>query len=235
MKNYKEQNAPDEKILSSKYFIYVAIAFVALLMISNTVAVKLIAIGPFIFAGAIFIFPFTYIFGDILTEVYGYRATRRIIWCGFIALAVMSLLYLFVQWLPAASFWSGQQAYDAILGFVPRIVLASIVAFFIGEFCNSFILSRMKVWTNGRHLWARTIGSTIVGQGVDTAVFVVIAFYGTMPLDILLTTIWSGYLFKVGYEILATPITYSIVGWLKKTEGIDVYDRGIDYNPLVLK
>ena len=123
---------------SGKYFLYVAIAFVALLMISNTVAVKLIGIGPFVFAGAIFIFPLTYIFGDILTEVYGYRATRKIIWSAFVALIVMSLVYLFVQWLPAASFWGGQEAYATILGFVPRIVAGSIIAFFVGEFCNSF-------------------------------------------------------------------------------------------------
>ncbi|KKU72128.1 MAG: hypothetical protein UX98_C0019G0012 [Parcubacteria group bacterium GW2011_GWA2_47_26] len=215
----------------SKYFLYIAISFVALLMISNTVAVKLIGIGPFVFAGAIFIFPLTYIFGDILTEVYGYRATRKIIWSAFVALIVMSLAYLFVQWLPAASFWGGQEAYSTILGFVPRIVFGSIVAFFIGEFCNSFVLSRMKVLMNGKHLWMRTIGSTIVGEGVDTIVFVLIAFYGTLPLAALFTVIWSGYLFKVGYEVIATPITYLIVGWLKKAEGIDVYDKGINYNP----
>lgn len=221
-------------IAKSKYFLYIAIAFVALLMISNTVAVKLIGIGPFVFTGAIFIFPLTYIFGDILTEVYGYRATRKIIWSAFGALIVMSLAYLFVQWLPAASFWGGQEAYATILGFVPRIVAGSIIAFFIGEFCNSFVLSRMKVWMNGKHLWMRTIGSTIVGEGVDTIVFVLIAFYGTLPLAALFTIIWSGYLFKVGYEVIATPITYLIVGWLKKTEGIDVYDRGINYNPFHL-
>ena len=216
----------------SKYFLYIAIAFVALLMISNTVAVKLIGVGPFVFSGAIFIFPLTYIFGDILTEVYGYRATRKIIWSAFVALIVMSLAYVFVQNLPSASFWTGQEAYATILGFVPRIVAGSIIAFFLGEFCNSFVLSRMKVWMNGKSLWMRTIGSTIVGEGVDTIVFVLIAFYGTLPLAALFTIIWSGYLFKVGYEVIATPITYLIVGWLKKAEGIDVYDKGIDYNHL---
>ena len=219
----------------SKYFLYIAIAFVALLMISNTVAVKLIGVGPFVFSGAIFIFPLTYIFGDILTEVYGYRATRKIIWSAFVALIVMSLAYVFVQNLPSASFWTGQEAYATILGFVPRIVAGSIIAFFLGEFCNSFVLSRMKVWMNGKSLWMRTIGSTIVGEGVDTIVFVLIAFYGTLPLAALFTIIWSGYLFKVGYEVIATPITYLIVGWLKKAEGIDVYDKGIDYNPFILK
>jgi hypothetical protein len=228
-------NQFDTAKASGKYFMYVAIAFVALLMISNTVAVKLIGIGPFVFTGAIFIFPLTYIFGDILTEVYGYRATRKIIWSAFVALILMSLAHLFVQWLPAASFWGGQEAYATILGFVPRIVAGSIIAFFVGEFCNSFVLSRMKVWMNGKHLWMRTIGSTIVGEGVDTIVFVLVAFYGTLPLAALFTVIWSGYLFKVGYEVIATPITYAIIGWLKRAEGVDVYDRGIDYNPFTLK
>lgn len=218
-----------------KYFLYIAMLFVAVLMISNTAAAKLIQIGPFIFSGAIFIFPISYIFGDILTEVYGYRATRKIIWSGFAALILMSLAYVFVQYLPAASFWTGQEAYVTILGLVPRIVLGSIVAFFVGEFCNSFVLSKMKVWMNGKSLWMRTIGSTIVGEGVDTIVFVLIAFSGTIPAIALFTVIWSGYLFKVLYEVIATPITYLIVGKLKRAEGIDVYDKRIDYNPFILK
>ena len=218
-------------IAKSKYFQYIAIAFVALLMISNTVSVKLVGFGPFVFAGAIFIFPITYIFGDILTEVYGYGPTRRIIWSAFVAQIGMSLGYLFVQYLPAASFWGGQEAYATILGFVPRIVGASMIAFFFGEFSNSYVLSRMKVLMNGKHLWMRTIGSTIVGEGVDSIVFALIAFYGTVPLAGLVTLIISGYLFKVGYEIIATPITYLVVGKLKKAEGIDAFDRGVNYNP----
>jgi len=217
-----------------RYFLYIAIAFVALLMISNTVAVKLVGIGPFVFAGATFIFPLTYIFGDILTEVYGYRATRKIVWSAFVALIVMSVAYWGVQQLPAASFWQGQEAYATILGFVPRIVAGSILAFFVGELCNAYVLSRMKVLMDGKHLWMRTIGSTVVGEGVDTFVFVLVAFYGTMPLAALVTVMWSGYVFKVAYEILATPLTYAIVRWLKKAEGIDVYDRGISYNPFRL-
>ncbi|MEK9200528.1 MAG: queuosine precursor transporter, partial [Patescibacteria group bacterium] len=208
--------------LNSKYFFYIGILFVAVLMISNTVAVKLIEIGPFVLTGAIFIFPISYIFGDVLTEVYGYRATRKIIWSGFAALVLMSLGYLLVQYLPAAGFWEGQEAFESILGFVPRIVAGSIVGFFVGEFCNSYVLSKMKVWMNGKSLWMRTISSTIVGEGVDTVFFVAIAFGGTVPLAALFTIIWSGYLFKVGYEIIATPITYWIVGALKRAEGIDV-------------
>ena len=217
-----------------KYFLYIAIAFVAVLMISNTVAVKLIQIGPFVFAGAIFIFPITYIFGDILTEVYGYRASRKIIWSAVGALVVMSLGYAFVGLLPAAGFWDGQEAYSTILGFVPRIVLASIVALFAGEFCNSYVLSRMKVRMEGKALWMRTIGSTVIGEGVDTIVFGMIAFWGILPLAALVTVIISGYLFKVAYEVIATPITYAIVSFLKHAEGIDVYDRGTDYNPFRL-
>lgn len=224
-----EQSTVD--VSKSKYFLYIAIAFVAILMVSNTTGGKLIGIGPFVFAGAIFIFPLSYIFGDVLTEVYGYRATRKIIWSAFVAIIFMSLSYLFIIALPPASFWSGQEALASTLGLAPRIALASILAFFTGEFCNSYVLSRMKVLMNGKSLWMRTIGSTVVGEGIDTVVFVTVAFYGTIPLAVLVTTIWSGYLFKVLYEVIATPITYFVVGWLKRAEGIDVYDNGISYNP----
>ena len=215
----------------SKYFLYIAIAFVAILMVSNTTGGKLIGIGPFVFAGAIFIFPLSYIFGDVLTEVYGYRATRKIIWSAFAAIIFMSLSYLFIIARPPASFWTGQEALATTLGLAPRIALASILAFFVGEFSNSCVLSRMKVLMNGKRLWMRTIGSTVVGEGIDTVVFVTVAFYGTIPLAVLVTTIWSGYLFKVLYEVIATPMTYFVVGWLKRAEGIDVYDKGISYNP----
>lgn len=217
-----------------KYFIYIAIAFVTVLLISNTVAVKLIAIGPFVLAGATLLFPISYIFGDILTEVYGYKESRKIIWSGFAALIFMSFSYYLVQILPSPVFWTGQTSYENILGLAPRIILASIVAFLIGEFVNSFILSKMKIISGGKKLWQRTIGSTIVGQGLDTIIFTTIAFYGTVPLAALLTIIWSGYFVKVMIEILATPITYKIVDWLKKEEGINVYDRGVNYNPFKL-
>jgi len=217
--------------LQSQYFFFISVLFVVVLMISNTVAVKLVAIGPFVLAGATFFFPISYIFGDVLTEVYGYKAARKIIWAGFGAMVLMSLGYLFVQYLPAASFWGGQAAYESILGFVPRIIFGSVVAFFIGEFCNSYIMSRLKVATNGRWLYLRTIGSTVVGEGVDSLVFAVIAFAGTIPTESLLTLIISGYLFKVGYEILATPITYYVIRALKRAEGIDTFDKDINYNP----
>ncbi|MFA6404483.1 MAG: queuosine precursor transporter [Candidatus Paceibacterota bacterium] len=218
---------------NSKYFIYIAILFVVVLMISNTVAVKLVQIGPFVFAGAIFIFPISYIFGDILTEVYGYKASRKIIWSGFVALVFMALCYWLVQALPAPAFWQNQTAYEMILGTVPRIVFGSIIAYFVGEFSNSYVLSRMKIWSNGKHLWMRTIGSTIVGEGVDSLIFGIIAFAGTIPFSSLLILILSGYIAKVVYEVILTPVTYVIVNRLKKAEGIDVYDRSISYNPFL--
>lgn len=204
-------------------------------MVSNTVASKIVQIGPFFFTGAILIFPISYIFGDILTEVYGYKATRKIVWSGFVALILMSLAYYLVQILTPAPFWQNQSAYESILGAVPRIVLASIIGYFAGELSNSYVLSKMKVWSNGKHLWARTIGSTVVGEGVDTVLFATIGFIGILPAGALITLIISGYLAKVAYEVISTPITYFIVNRLKRAEGIDVYDRGINYNPFLLK
>jgi len=221
----------DQSKLQSKYFLYIAILFVAVLMISNTVAVKLFQLGPFFFAGAIMIFPISYVFGDILTEVYGYRASRRIIWAGFISVMAMSIVYYLVQLLPPAPFWPDQKAYESILGMVPRIVLGSIVGYFVGEFSNSYILSKLKIKTNGRHLWVRTISSTIVGEALDTTLFVTIAFGGLIPWNNLFSIMISGYVAKVLIEVLLTPVTYAVVKKLKQLEGIDVYDRGVNYNP----
>ncbi len=217
--------------LNLKYFSIVSSIFVAVLLISNTVATKLFSLGPFIFTGAILIFPISYIFGDILTEVYGYSRSRRIIWTGFICLIFMSLVYWVVGLLPSAPGWPNQEAYLAILGIVPRIVLASIIAYWAGEFSNSFVLAKLKIVTQGKYLWTRTIGSTIVGEGVDTTLFVLIAFLGIFPTSLLLTAILSGYGFKVLYEIIATPITYRIVKFLKKAEGIDTFDHDTKFNP----
>ena len=235
MENNNSTNQLDPTKEHSKYFLYIAILFVAVLMISNTVATKLFQLGPFFFTGAIMIFPISYIFGDILTEVYGYRASRRIIWAGFASIIVMSIVYYLVQLLPPAPFWPNQQAYEVILGLVPRIVLGSIVGYFAGEFSNSYVLSKLKIWTKGKHLWARTISSTIIGEGVDTILFGTIAFVGTIPWNTLILVIISSYIAKVLIEILFTPITYIIVKKLKHLEGIDVYDYGVDYNPFRLK
>ncbi|MBP9816943.1 MAG: queuosine precursor transporter [Candidatus Pacebacteria bacterium] len=223
---------PTSDILSrSRYLIYLAVAFVAVLMISNTTAGKVIAIGPLAVSGALIIFPLSYILGDVLTEVYGYRAARKVVWSGFAALVLMSLAYWIIQILPSAAFWENQAAYEVILGAVPRITLASMIAYFCGEFVNSYVLSRMKVWMNGKQLWMRTIASTIAGEGIDTVLFMFVAFAGVLPLAAIFILILSEYAIKVAYEVAATPITYKVIGWLKRKEGIDVYDRGIDYNP----
>lgn len=231
MQNEESKNISQK----SKYFLYIAILFVAILMISNTVAVKIIQISTFVFSGATFIFPISYIFGDILTEVYGYKATRKIIWIGFVTQILMVLCYLFVQILPSAPFWNLQDAYVAILGAVPRIVFASVIAYFVGEFANSYVLSKMKIFTNGKHLWTRTIGSTAVGQLIDSALFASIAFFGVIPNTALISMILSLYVIKVIVEVVLTPFTYYIVNKLKKAEGIDTYDHGINYNPFKLK
>jgi uncharacterized integral membrane protein (TIGR00697 family) len=203
-------------------------------MISNTVAVKMTAVGPFIFDAATWLFPISYILGDVFTEVYGYKATRKVVWYAICAQLLMMCAYIVVQYLPAPDFWTDQAAYDAILGVAPRIVLASLVAFFAGEISNAYTMSRMKILSKGKHLWKRTIGSTVIGQGVDTVLFVTLAFGGVFENSIIITMIVSNYVFKVAYEILATPLTYKAVALMKKSEGIDVYDSNETYNPFRL-
>lgn len=214
-----------------KYFDVVACLFVGVYIISQVSSAKLFSLGPFVFPGAIIIFPFAYIFGDILTEVYGFARTRRVIWLGFIAAALLAIVLAIVQFLPAAPSWTFQPAYEQILGIVPRVVLGSLLAYWAGEFANSFILAKMKVWTEGRMLWSRTIGSTVVGQFVDSVVFGAVAFGGIIPWSVIATLVGSIYLFKVIYEIVATPLTYYIVNRLKRAEGIDVYDRQTNFTP----
>jgi len=215
-------------------FVVLSVVYVTALMLANTVASKLVLIGPFVITGGIVIFPLTYIFGDILTEVYGYRKSRRIIWLGFLSLLIMVAGYMTVQALPYPAFWLNQEAYEIILGFVPRIVVASMIGYLAGEFSNSVILSMMKVKMNGRALWMRTIGSTIVGEAVDTLIFVTIAFAGMLAWGDFWHVVVSGYVLKVAYEVIATPLTYKIVKYLKKTEGVDMYDHDVNYNPLIL-
>ncbi|MDA0786859.1 MAG: queuosine precursor transporter [Proteobacteria bacterium] len=212
-------------------FLIIAVLFVACLLVSNITAVKLIDIEGYILPGAIVIFPISYIIGDVLTEVYGFAKVRLVIWLGFAANLFAVLAFTIVGLLPAAGFWTGQEAYDVILGGTPRILAASFVAYLIGEFANSYILARLKVATEGRMLWLRTIGSSVVGQSLDTSVFVIIAFWGILPSNMLLTTIAVLAIAKIGYEILATPVTYAIVNWLKRSEGIDHYDRETRFNP----
>jgi uncharacterized integral membrane protein (TIGR00697 family) len=218
-----------------KYYDIILGLFVAVLLISNVASSKVLMLGPFTFDGGTILFPISYIFGDILTEVYGYRRSRRVIWTGFMAALLMSAVFIIVGKLPPASGWANQEAYDKILGLTPRIVIASLVAYFSGEFSNSYTLARMKILTEGRWLWTRTIGSTVVGEGVDTLLFVMIAFYGVLPGNLLAAVILSNYIFKVGFEILFTPITYAIVGFLKRREEIDYYDYKTNFNPFAVK
>ncbi|MBO9309744.1 MAG: queuosine precursor transporter [Chloroflexi bacterium] len=238
-----------------RYIDIVTAAFVAVLLISNIASTKIVAFGQLTFDGGTLLFPLAYIFGDILTEVYGYTRARRVIWIGFFWLAVMALTLSFVQALPpdpqwdaieGVPNWTRDQSFALILGQTPRIVIASLLAYFAGEFVNSFVLAKMKVWTNGRYLWTRTIGSTLVGQAVDTGVFVVIAFLIALPVavfapetalppDLVLTIFISNYVFKVAVEVLFTPLTYLVVNGLKRAEDEDYFDRNTNFNPFIFR
>jgi queuosine precursor transporter len=218
----------------SAYFVAVAAVFVTCLVVYNIIAVKLISVGGFILPAAIAIFPISYLLADVLTEVYGFRAARRVIWLGFFCnLLAVAAIYVGGA-LPAAVFWPNQPAYDSILGATPRILGASFLAYLLGEFANTMIMSRLKVKMAGRHLWLRAIGSTLIGQGLDSAVFITIAFAGAMPTGVLLGAVVTQWLVKSAYEALATPLTYGMVSLLKRREGIDVYDRQLRLNPFAI-
>ena len=216
----------------SQWFVIVVAVFVTCLITANVTAVKLTDIFGLILPAGVIVFPVSYIVGDVLTEVYGFHRARRVIWLGFFC----NVIAVFAIWLggimPAAPFWDAQEAYDTILGYAPRLLIASFLAYLVGEFANSIVLAKMKVATNGRWLWSRTIGSTLVGQGLDSLVFVVVAFFGTIPLAGLVAAIVAQWLFKSVYEAAATPLTYLVVNALKRHEGVDVYDRDTDFNPL---
>ena len=214
-----------------KYLTTISVFFVAVLLISNVASTKIVQLLGLTFDGGTLLFPLSYIFADILTEVYGYKKTRATIWLGFISALVMSLVFILVGVLPAAPDWGNQAAYDAILGLTPMIVLGSLIAYFCGEFSNSFILAKMKIWSEGKYLWMRTIGSTLVGQAVDSTLFILIAFGAFLPGSLLISLIISNYVFKVAIEILFTPITYTLVGFLKSREGVDTFDRDTNFNP----
>lgn len=218
-----------------KYFDIIMASFVAVLLISNIASTKILDFGPFTFDGGTILFPLSYIFGDILTEVYGYKRSRRVIWIGFFMTFLMSAVLIIVGKLPAAAGWDNQDAYDKILGLTPRIVIASLVAYFAGEFSNSYTLAKMKIKTKGRWLWMRTIGSTIIGEGVDTFLFVSIAFYGIIPFELLLAVGVSNYIFKTGVEVIFTPLTYKVVKFLKREEQEDYYDTETKFNPFLIK
>ena len=220
-----------------RHFDFVMAAFVTILLLSNVLGAGKVAVidlpglGPWPFGAGILFFPISYVIGDVLTEVYGYARARRCIWAGFAALLFMAFMAFVVVALPPAPTWHGQEAYEQVFGQVPRIVFASIAAFWAGEFVNSYVLARMKIWTRGRHLWTRTIGSTVAGQGVDSLIFYPLAFYGVWDNDTLFVVLLTQWALKVGWEALLTPVTYAVVGWLKRREGVDVFDEATDFTP----
>jgi uncharacterized integral membrane protein (TIGR00697 family) len=214
-----------------RYLDLLTIGFVVVLLISNLVGPKICKLGPLRPSAAEFLFPLTYICGDIFTEVYGYGTSRRAIWLGFVAMGLLALTGQFAVSLPPAPEWKGQEAFAAVFSLVPRFAVASLVAYWAGEFTNSYTLAKLKILTGGRWLWTRTVGSTITGQAVDTAVVVVVAFAGSQPPAMVARMILSSYLIKVAVEVLATPVTYFIVGRLKSVEGVDAYDRKTNFNP----
>jgi uncharacterized integral membrane protein (TIGR00697 family) len=218
----------------SSWFIAIVTLFITCLIASNIIAVKLISVFGLTLPAAIIIFPISYILGDVLTEVYGYRQARRVIWLGFFCNLIVVAAVTLGQLLPAASFWDGQAAYERILGYTPRILAASFLAYLVGEFANSFVLAKMKIATNGRWLWTRTIGSTVVGQGLDSLVFITLAFLGTIPLTALVSAILTQWLAKSIYEAAVTPLTYKAVNFLKGHEGLDIYDHDTRFNPLLV-
>jgi len=222
-----------------RYFDFVMVAFVVVLLLSNVVGaekrsvVSLPGIGAWPFGAGILFFPISYVIDDVLTEVYGFARARRAIWAGFGALLFMAVMEQTVVRLPVAEGWTGQAAYERVFGSGWRIIFASIAAFFVGDFLNSVVLAKMKIWTDGKYLWTRTIGSTIVGEGADSLIFYPLAFYGMpdWPVAALGAVMLSQFILKVSWEALLTPVTYAVVGWLKRKEGVDVYDVGTDFTP----
>jgi uncharacterized integral membrane protein (TIGR00697 family) len=228
---------------SGRYLPAIGAGFVTCLIVSNIIAVKIGAFGPWALPVAVIVFPVAYIFGDILTEVYGYARARQVIWIGFACNALAVGAIAIGGWIPAAPFWTAgpfdtpqmaQQAYQAVLGFTPRLLAASFLAYLVGEFLNAFVLAKLKLMTRGRWLWLRTIGSTLVGQLLDSAIFLTVAFTGVVPATALVPLVITQWLFKSGYEALATPLTYLVVGALKRAEGLDAFDAGTNFNPLAL-
>ena len=224
-------NASNQLRLTPTFMVVTAL-FVTCLITANIIAVKLVVIFGHVLPAAIIIFPLSYIIGDILTEVYGYRQARAVIWLGFLCNLVAVAAIWVGGFMTPASFWGGQEAYDSILGYTPRLLMASFAAYLVGELANSTILAKMKIWTRGRWLWSRTISSTIVGQGLDSAVFITLAFAGgEVALVRLILTQWTA---KVIYEAAATPLTYLVVGWIKRREGLDHYDYDTSFNPIAV-
>ncbi|MGD0232699.1 MAG: queuosine precursor transporter [Syntrophorhabdales bacterium] len=219
----------------SLWFVFIVAIFTTCLITANIVAVKLIRLGGLVLPAGTIIFPLSYVFGDVLTEVYGYRQARRVIWLGFFCNLLTVAAIWVGQLLPPAPFWDGQTAYERILGYTPRLLAASFAAYLAGEFANAFVLAKMKIATRGRWLWTRTIGSTLAGQALDSGIFVTLAFAGTIPVAVLVPAILTQWLLKSAYEAAVTPFTYWIVNFLKRREGVDVYDYHTRFNPLAFR
>ena len=223
-----------------RYYDFVMAAFVTVLLLSNVIGAAkptfiTIAGQQWVYGAGILFFPLGYVIGDVLTEIYGYARARRVIWAGFGALLFMAFMSWVVVSLPPAEGWDGQAAYESVFGQVPRIVFASIVAFWAGEFVNSYVMARMKIWTAGKLLWTRTIDSTVVGQGVDSLIFYPLAFYGEWETSQVITVMITNWLLKVSWEVVLTPVTYAVVGWLKRREGVEVFDTATDFTPFSTK
>ena len=217
------------------YFDIIMALFVAVILISNIASTKIVSLWKFDFDGGTLLFPLSYIFGDILVEVYGYKKSKRVIWIGFFSAFLMSAILMIVNALPPAAGWEFQQDFQNILGLTPRIVLASLIAFLAGGFSNSYLMAKLKIKTKGKLLWLRTISSTIIGEGIDTVLFVFIAFYGILPNFLLISIFISNYVFKTLLEVILTPVTYKVIHFLKKKEGEDYYDNKTNFNPCSVK
>lgn len=218
-----------------KYLGLITVLYVAFQLISDVSAGKIVSLGIFTVSATVLYFPITYIFSDILTEVYGYAKARAVVWQVLLASVIAGLLYQIVVWLPAAAGFDATDAYARVLGSVPRILIGGWIAVWVGGILNDYIMAKMKVWTKGKHLWMRTIGSTIVGEGANTALFYMIALYAVIPNNLLFASILSGWFLKVAIETVLTPVTYVVINKLKKIEGEDYYDRNTDFNPFNLK
>ena len=219
----------------SSWFVIVVAIFITSLLVANIISVKLIGFMGLVLPAGVIIFPVSYIIGDVLTEVYGYSEARKVIWLGFFCnLLAVAAIWL-GQIIPPPLFWDGQTSYDRILGYAPRLMAASFMAYLVGEFFNAYVMAKMKVATKGRWLWTRTIASTLVGQGIDTLIFIILAFAGTLPNRVLIAAVITQWLFKSAYEAAATPVTYKVVGFLKRHEGLDAYDDETRFNPLLVR
>lgn len=219
-----------------RYYDLIMAAFVCVLLCANLVGVsKVVTVGGFTFGAGNLFFPLSYLFGDVLTEVYGYARSRKVVWAGFGALAYASFMSAVVVGMPPSPAWHGQEHLEAVFGTTWRTSLACLLGYACGEFANSFTLAKLKIWTNGRFLWTRTIGSTVVGEAADTLVFYPLAFLGTWSPSLLLTVMGTNYVLKVAWEVVATPVTYRVVAFLKAREHEDYFDRDTDFTPFSLK